>query len=217
MTTIGKKLWAGFGVALLFPVFIGAVAYRSTATLLESRKPILHTYEVLGELDDLMLSLSDCQIGMRGYLLTNEVRYLEPYNKELASIAQELARLLSLTADNPAQQARMKALRPLMDARLDVMKQLIDQHKAKALEAAEQVVRLDQGKKLQDEIRGVVRRPGTRRRRSWPSGTRRPSGSPRSRSPASSAARRWRSCCSRRSRSSPSGASRGPSRRRWRA
>ena len=42
--TLGGKLWLGFGVALLFPVIIGAIAYRSTDNLLASRKPITHTY-----------------------------------------------------------------------------------------------------------------------------------------------------------------------------
>ncbi|MBI3726179.1 CHASE3 domain-containing protein, partial [bacterium] len=98
--TIGRKLGLGFGVALLFPVVIGAIAYRSTANLLESRKPITHTYQVLGELDDLLLAIVDCETGQRGYILTGDERYLEPYNEGLGSIDKALTSSEGLTVDN---------------------------------------------------------------------------------------------------------------------
>jgi methyl-accepting chemotaxis protein len=154
--TIGKKLGAGFGVALFFLVIIGAIAYRNTTNLLESRKPITHTYQVLGELDALMAALLDCETAQRGYLLTAQEEYLEPYRKGLASVDQALAQVTSLTVDNPKQQARLKALTPLIATRLDEIKETIDIRKAKALEAALQVVRTAKGKKTQDAIRAVV-------------------------------------------------------------
>jgi len=154
--TIGQKLAAGFGVALLFPVIIGAIAYRSTADLLESRKPITHTYQVLGELDALLAALVDCETGQRGYLLTGQEDYLEPYRKGLASVDQALAHSTSLTADNPRQQARLKVLTPLIGTKLDELKDTIAIRKGKGFDAALQEVRTERGKKAQDAIRAVV-------------------------------------------------------------
>src|SRR5258708_8947429 len=154
--TIGQKLVAGFGVALVFPVIIGVIAYRSTANLLESRKPITHTYQVLGELDSLLAALIDCETGQRGYLLTGHDDYLEPYRKGLAAVDQALAHVTSLTADNPRQEARLRALTPLIATRLDLIKETIQLRKDRGFEAAVDVVRSDRGNKTQDAIRAIV-------------------------------------------------------------
>src|SRR4051794_25934854 len=154
--TIGQKLAAGFGVALLFPAIIGAVAWRTTASLLESRKPITHTYQVLAELDALQAALVDCETGQRGYLLTGQDEYLAPYKKGLAAVDQAMTTANGLTADNPRQQARLRALAPSIGAKLDELKETIALRKDKGFEAALQIVRSDRGRKIQDGIRSVV-------------------------------------------------------------
>jgi methyl-accepting chemotaxis protein len=154
--TIGQKLAAGFGVALLFPLIIGAIAYRSTSSLLESRKPITHSYQVLGELDATLAALIDCETGQRGYLLTGQEDYLEPYKRGLATVDQAIIHATSLTEDNAKQQARLKILAPLIAAKLDELKDTIALRKTKGLEAALQVVRTEKGRQIQDSIRTVV-------------------------------------------------------------
>ena len=42
--TIGKKLMAGFGLALTILIIIGSVSYRSMATLLETANSVTHTH-----------------------------------------------------------------------------------------------------------------------------------------------------------------------------
>lgn len=155
--TIGRKLALGFGVALVFPLLIGSIAYRSSASLLASRAPIVHTYQVLGELDGLMAALVDCETGQRGYLLTGDDKYLEPYEKGAASVDRALAHIGSHTADNPRQQGRLKSLVPLVAAKLDELKETIKLRREKGLEAALDVVRTGRGKKAQDDIRATTR------------------------------------------------------------
>jgi methyl-accepting chemotaxis protein len=154
--TIGKKLALGFGIALLFPVLIGTISYRSTTDLLESRRPIVHTYQVLGGLDALLIAVINCETGERGFLLTGEERYLGPYEQGLASVESTRSQLAALTSDNPRQQARLARLAPLVKERLDLLKEAISRRREKGFEPSLQIVRSGEGKKLVDEIRGVV-------------------------------------------------------------
>jgi methyl-accepting chemotaxis protein len=154
--TIGKKLALGFGIALLFPVVLGAIAYRGTTTLLESRQPIVHTYQTLSELDRLLIAVINSETGERGYLLTGDDRYLEPYEKGVVSADQALSQATALTADNPRQQARLRSLGTLVKTRLDLLREAIRLRREKGAEAALQIVRAGQGKKLVDEIRAVI-------------------------------------------------------------
>ena len=81
---------------------------------------VIHTYDVRGHIRLLFSGLKDADNGQRGYLLTGNKDYLEPYEETLRdssqiqdnfsteshrSIKQELATIRLLTRDNPVQQA----------------------------------------------------------------------------------------------------------------
>ena len=40
---------------------------------------VAHTHEVLDALEQLISTLKDAETGQRGYLITGEPRYLDPY------------------------------------------------------------------------------------------------------------------------------------------
>jgi two-component system sensor histidine kinase/response regulator len=52
----------------------------------------------------------DLETGVRGYLLTGERRFLEPYAQARATIGSELRALVSLTDEDPTQQTRARAI-----------------------------------------------------------------------------------------------------------
>jgi CHASE3 domain len=51
------------------------------------------TREIIDSVDKLLLSLVDAETGQRGFLLTGEDQYLEPYNQAIQIIPAELAKL----------------------------------------------------------------------------------------------------------------------------
>ncbi|HEX5269251.1 MAG TPA: CHASE3 domain-containing protein, partial [Gemmataceae bacterium] len=115
--TIGKKIVGGFALSLAAVVVVGALAYRSTekleeagAVVINSNRAVAHTHEVLTTLEQVLSLLKDAETGQRGFLLTGEASYLQPYEDARQSIETSLARLQELTADNPAQQQRLKDL-----------------------------------------------------------------------------------------------------------
>src|SRR5579864_2168153 len=110
--TVGRKLASGFAVALLFLFVIGGVAYDNTSKLLDARQRVAHTNDVLAALDHLIAGLVDAETGQRGFLLTHEDSYLEPYRSALTALQQFSLDLDRLVVDSPKQQARAFALKP---------------------------------------------------------------------------------------------------------
>src|SRR4051812_21991184 len=51
-----------------------------------------HTHDVIKVMDDILEDIEDVETGMRGFLVTGEVSYLEPYRQGLAPIKAHLAR-----------------------------------------------------------------------------------------------------------------------------
>jgi len=154
--TIGKKLGAGFGTALLILVIVSVTAYLNVAALIEASKWNAHTHEVIAEIEYLISALKDAETGERGYIITGEDRYLEPYQSAIGMIDAKTKQARELTSDNPNQQRRLDTIEPLIAAELNVLKEIIDLRRNKGFEAASKVVLEDRGKKAMDKIRKVV-------------------------------------------------------------
>jgi signal transduction histidine kinase len=139
------------GFALLLAVGIGN-AWLTRQAAHEAER-VAHTIEVQRQANLLQLALLDAETGQRGYLLTrnaaNRVRYQLGRNE--TPLAYE--RLRQLVTDNPAQESRVAALKPLLDERLALLERgarLVD---AGDLRQALNLVRLNRGKRIMDELR----------------------------------------------------------------
>ncbi len=154
--TVGKKLTAGFGLALLILVVIGTVSYRGTVKLIQTAYWTAHTHEVLEDIEHVVSALKDAETGQRGFLITGEERYLEPYEAALKIVDEEVGHVRELTRDNPNQQRRLDDIEPLIVAKLDELKETIDLRRHQGFEAALAVVLTDKGKKVMDDMREVI-------------------------------------------------------------
>jgi methyl-accepting chemotaxis protein len=162
--TIGKKIVGGFGLSLAALVVVGALAYRSAETLeeagafvIDSNRSVARTHEVLATLEQVLSLLKDAETGQRGFLLTGEASYLQPYEAARQNIAAALAHLRELTRDNAAQQQRLNDLEPRVRDKLKELQKTIElRQKEKGLDAALEVVRSGEGKALMDEARNII-------------------------------------------------------------
>jgi len=154
----GTKIGTGFGLALVILLTIGVVTYRNSDKLTLTAEWVEHTHVVLQDLEGVLSAVGDADTGQRGYLLTGDERYLEPYNASIIAVHQKLADLRKLTADNANQQRRLDALGPLTESRFAELKETIDLRKdqTKGFEAALKAVKASQGKRIMDEMRKVV-------------------------------------------------------------
>jgi len=154
--SIGTKIASIFGVALTVLLGVGLVSHDSTANLIASADWVRHSHRVVTGLDEFLSAMKDGETGQRGYVITGETRYLEPYQgaRELAD--QKLRQLRELTSDNPNEQQRIAALEPLVAAKFAELQETIDLRRTQGFAAAEQVVVTDRGKNVMDSIRKLV-------------------------------------------------------------
>ncbi|MBD2355797.1 response regulator [Tolypothrix sp. FACHB-123] len=153
---IGSKIGASFALGLTILSALGFISYRTTNELIRTSYLENHTYQVLGSLQDLNSKLQQAETGQRGYIITGEKRYLEPYQAAIKSLDQPLTQLRSLTTDNSNHQRRLDMLQPLIDERLKVMEKIIELRQNQGLEAARKEILNDEGKRLMDRIRTLT-------------------------------------------------------------
>ncbi len=114
-----------------------------------SRKIIIQT-------NLLASTLIDAEVGQRGYMLTGNKSYLEPYEQALARTDTVLNTLAALTSGNAVQQAYIIGLRPLIANKLTELAATIRAFDTEGPDAARAIVLTDQGKLTMDQIRGLT-------------------------------------------------------------
>ena len=144
----------------MLPLAIGVVLviaglfYSDWTLLRDSRAEVDRLQRVLKANEALLSSLKDLENGERGYLLTGDRAYLQPYLKAKAEVSG-LADSLASVVRFPDQLERIQKLRPLVQEKIsevDATLLVLDQLGA---EAALGIVRTDRGKATMDAIRQI--------------------------------------------------------------
>ena len=135
-----------FGVVFLVLFVNALVSHRNIARLRDSDRLVRHTYDVINAADDVLVTVVDAETGQRGFFITGDDAYLEPYNAAIAATDERLSRLHSLIADNPPQLQRLNELRELIQKRMDLLREGIGVRRARDAEGAKEFVTSGRGK-----------------------------------------------------------------------
>lgn len=115
----------------------GIVATGWTHRLLnDQRDLVVHTHEVIETTKDVLIGLDDAETGQRGYLLSGDRRYLDPYDKALERLSGMRATLARQVSDNTDQGARLARLAVLIDTKLEELQDSIALHDSEGFDSA---------------------------------------------------------------------------------
>jgi len=150
-------------VALLVVALVidAGLALHNIREVAVSLQWVSHTHEVLARLEAVLSTLKDAETGQRGYLLTGEASYLEPYREAVDRLPGQIAALRQLTLDNPAQTARVLRLDELAGQRMAILKRGLDlagldPDRGRGLSSGRQTVLTGEGKQVMDRVRAEV-------------------------------------------------------------
>jgi len=124
--------------------------------LLSSEDWVQHTLQVINQVELIMSSAKDAETGNRGFLITGEDAYLEPYTAALKELPAEIDGFTRLTVDNPSQQARATDLRAVLDERLSLLAQGIEERRNGSKDELHLLVLSGTGKAEMDHLRRIA-------------------------------------------------------------
>ena len=142
-------------MALLLILFTANSALSVRAFVLYDRADFT-TSDVIGASNDLLIGLLDAETGQRGYLLTSNPVYLQPYDTALSAVPADQQRLGSLVPAVPGGGQYFAALKSLVAAKLAVIAETIKLERAGDHAGALRIVDTNEGKRIMDDARGVT-------------------------------------------------------------
>jgi methyl-accepting chemotaxis protein len=108
--SIGRKFGLTFASLVFISVVMSAVSFLSLNEIKEQDDWTTKTYEILEATDEMLASVLNQETGMRGYLISGEEEFLEPYFEGQSSFQDRMEFLMTATTDDPAQQELLKRL-----------------------------------------------------------------------------------------------------------
>lgn len=153
--TFGRKIGAGFAVAVIALVVVAITGYQSTRSLLASNNLVVHTQKVRGKIAQLRNAIVDAETGQRGFVITGREEFLQPYTEALGRVDSTYAELRQLTADAPDQRRRLDLLKPQIDTKLDELKRVIAERRS-SFDAASASIAAGDGRIAMETVRRVL-------------------------------------------------------------
>jgi PAS domain S-box-containing protein len=159
-----RSLWSGLAlIAVPAVIVVGIEVYQvagNVPQLRQSQALVVHTIEVITTARALERAIEDAARGQRGFLITGDPAYLQPYWTGVKEITDTFSRLKQLTADNPEQQRRWPILEQQLNIRLDELRRTIDARRNKGFEAARQIVETKVGADAMGAINQIMEAAG---------------------------------------------------------
>ncbi len=148
-------IWLG-----ILPLVLAFVSYRTSSEHIASVKATLATDDFIRRLDELLSTLQDAETGQRGYLLTGQQRYLDPFLDAETDLPSRLAQMEVLAARNGVSRQETTELHGLVNRKMSELRTTIDLRRTRGLAAALDEVATGRGEQYMAEIRSLNRALG---------------------------------------------------------
>lgn len=138
-------------------VILGAtlLTYFYGREVLRAHSAAAARHRLIADSERLISSLKDAETGQRGFLLTGDDNYLQPYQDAVGRLPQQLAAL-----DRPEEPRlandEVARIRGLTERILGQLQNTIEVRRSDGLDAAAAAVKTGVEKQMMDELRGVI-------------------------------------------------------------
>ncbi len=151
-SVLARRLAVAVGVPVILLVILGAVLGRQILQMADDAQWVDHTDEVIGSANETLKQIIDQETAVRGYLLTGERVFLEPFERSHPNIG--FARLQELVKDSPQQQARFEESHKRYQSWLDFVAAAAE---GRDLATARSVPAMLEHKRRMDSVREAMR------------------------------------------------------------
>lgn len=157
---LSGRLKVGFGLGLIVVLTLlgitGLELSREFARSHQLRAEVYESYETRLQIANVLSLLIDAETGTRGYVLTGNPQYLEPYNATLVRLGPQMAELGRRFEGRPAERAELARLNTLAAEKLAIAARSIAEKDRAGVEAALNSSPANRGKLIMDLARASI-------------------------------------------------------------
>jgi PAS domain S-box-containing protein len=154
-------LIAAFAAAMAIFGGVEWLNWRLTVRMQEAEESVAHTHVVQASLNKLLSLLDEVESGARGFVVTGDPAFVEPFEGELKAVTEQQRSLEQLMHD-AEQSARLSTLESLIAEGVAMSRRNVELRQNAGFDAARQQVASGRGKAVMDKIRAEFGRMDAR-------------------------------------------------------
>lgn len=146
-----------FAIASFLVLMVSYIAFKTLNDLVKDSEAFTKSNTILLNLENIISTLKDAETGQRGYLLTRNEAFLEPFtgSKEKVLGFYDVAK--TLMGNNSEQNSNLKTLRILIEDRYKELEERLENDSIKLEKNPLYKTELiNKGKIIMDQIRGLI-------------------------------------------------------------
>ncbi len=148
-----SRVLTGFALAAVLTLVLTFVAVFSANESIDRTRKLQEVARLERVLDELRMALLDAETGQRGYLLTGDATYLEPYEWAKKEVLKQL-KIFEVEGGDAL--VALDSLEHAIDQKLKELAQTIALYQNRDPESAWRLVLTGEGKRLMDQIRSLL-------------------------------------------------------------
>lgn len=152
----GSRETAAMVVGFALLILAGLAAAAAALASANADAWAVHSAEVRRAEARLSRLIQEAETGQRGFLLTGDLTYLDPFTIARRELPAAELELRYLTGDNAEQQARLAQLRPIIDEKIAELARTTERMQAGDQAGALAIVRTNAGRDLMRRIRAAI-------------------------------------------------------------
>jgi signal transduction histidine kinase len=145
-----------FGIALALLGGISLLSYQITRSLAEAAEGRHRALLRLDQLHEVLAAAMDVETGERGYVITGDPKFLEPYESGIERLGPQLQGLRAALADDPRQQPALAILEEATAQLRQYDGHVVSLKMSKEDSAAQSAVAAGRGKQIMDHVRQLI-------------------------------------------------------------
>jgi CHASE3 domain sensor protein len=151
-----KRVAIAFWLVLTVLAIVRLVFFSVNTGILDNSRRVEHSRQVLQEIHATLSALQDAETGQRGFIISGDESFLDPYDEAVQMLPQRLAALRALLSEEPEQLERFERAERLANEKMQVAGSIISEYRRGGFNAAQQRIREGTGKHLMDGFREAV-------------------------------------------------------------
>lgn len=115
------RIKLGYGTAFILLLISYLLTWVANKQLIEQSKRVINNNALINHIEGLVSHIKDAETGLRGYVITKDESYLNPYNTSWRHVDSFFNLIKNETRDNSEQQIRLYTIKRMIDENYNVM------------------------------------------------------------------------------------------------
>lgn len=152
--SLKTNLRIGLGISLLLLIITSVASFVSIKNLIRSADMVVESNAIISDVDNVVSMLKDAETGQRGFLLTGNTVFLDPYERGVKRTDSLFTVVMEATKDNAFHQRKLNELKTIIGKRMEVLVSTIETKRQRGTVLEKSLL---EGKVYMDEARRVIR------------------------------------------------------------